>query len=168
MNKHNLIVLSDIHFTSLFIHFTALFIHYTALFIHFTALFIHFTAVFIHFTALFIHFTAVYSFYCSVYSFYSKVNFGQYNGVNRAVKWMSDKTMGKTEQYNECQTIQWGKQSSKMNVRPLYWSVYSFYCCLFILLLFLFILLLCLFILLLCLPHCIVWHSLYCSVYTEQ
>jgi 1,4-dihydroxy-2-naphthoate octaprenyltransferase len=26
-------------------------------------------------------------------------------------------------------------------------------------------LLLCLFILLLCLPHCIVWHSLYCSVY---
>ena len=28
-----------------------------------------------------------------------------------------------------------------------------------------FILLLCLFILLLCLPHCILWHSFYCSVY---
>ena len=28
---------------------------------------------------------------------------------------MSDKTMGKTEQLNKCQTIQWGKQRSKMN-----------------------------------------------------
>jgi hypothetical protein len=33
------IVLSDIHFTALFIYFTALFIHFTALFIHFTSLF---------------------------------------------------------------------------------------------------------------------------------
>ena len=31
------------------------------------------------------------------------MNVRQYNGVNRAVKWMSDN--------------QWGKQSSKMNVR---------------------------------------------------
>ena len=34
----------------------------------------------------------------------SKMNVRHYNGVNRAVKWMSDITMGKTEQ-DECQTI---------------------------------------------------------------
>jgi hypothetical protein len=30
---------------------------------------------------------------------------------------MSDNTMGLTEEYNEYHTTQWGKQSSKVNVR---------------------------------------------------
>jgi hypothetical protein len=30
---------------------------------------------------------------------------------------MSDNTLGQRELYNECQTIQWGKQSSTMIVR---------------------------------------------------
>ena len=45
------------------------------------------------------------------------MNVRQYNGVNRAVKWMSDNTMGLTEEYNEYQTTQLGKQRSKMNVK---------------------------------------------------
>jgi phage-related minor tail protein len=50
----------------------------------------------------------------------STMNVRQYNEVSRAVKWMSDNTMGYAQQYNECQTIQWGKQSSKIN-RALKW-----------------------------------------------
>jgi hypothetical protein len=104
----------------------------------------------IHFTALF---TSLYcltfilllclpncivwhSLYCSVYPIVR-----QYNGVNRAVKWMSDNTMG--------------KQSSKVNVRQYNginraakWISDNTT-----------------FIFLLCLPHCIFCHSSYGSLY---
>jgi hypothetical protein len=105
-----LIVLSDIHFTTLFIHFTALFtplycliftlllclfILLLCLFIWLLCLFILLLCLFILLLCLFIWLLCLlncfvwYSLYCSVYSFYF-VNVRQYNEVHKAVKWMSD------------------------------------------------------------------------------
>jgi hypothetical protein len=160
--------LSDIHFTALF---TSL---YCLTFTLLLCLFILLLCLFILLLCL-PHCNVWHSFYCSVYpncqtiqrgKQSSKMNVRQYNGVYRAVKWMSDNTMG--------------IQSSKMNVlsSDIYFTaLYTpLYCLTFTLLLCLLILLLCLFILLLCLPHCIVWHSCYSSKmnvrqyngYTEQ
>jgi ABC-type multidrug transport system fused ATPase/permease subunit len=101
-----LIVLSDIHFTALFIHFIALFIHFTTLFtplycLSFTLLLCLFILV------LFLFILLLCLPHCFVWHSLlkmnkqsskmnkqsSKMNVRQYNGVNRAVKWMSDNTM---------------------------------------------------------------------------
>ena len=63
------------------------------------------------------------------------MNVRQHNEVNRAVKWMSDNSV-------------YPIVLSDIHFTALFTSLY----CLT-------------FILLLCLPHCIIWHSFYCSVY---
>jgi hypothetical protein len=50
--------------------------------------------------------------------------------INRALKWINRAVKWINRAYTECQTTQWGKQSSKVNI-SFYCSVYSFDCFLY-------------------------------------